>query len=130
MHRRIVCFVFLLIAIFLKSDSLIIDGDESTIRSQLDSALKHDNSTIPSLLFLSMPMQFHYSKSIVSLRYTLDAMLLLADSLRQKYDITIGIFNSVSYAEQGDHYKYKVSMEYFLDSRCLILVNFLFLNRS
>ena len=130
MHRRIVCFVFLLIAIFLKSDSLIIDGDKSAIRSQLDSALKHDNSTIPSLLLLSMPMQFHYSKSIVSLRYALDAMLLLADSLRQKYDITIGIFNSVSYAEQGDHYKYKVSMEHSLDSRCLILVNFLFLNRS
>lgn len=78
MHRRIFCFVFLLIAFFLKSDSLIIDGDESTIRSHLESTLKHDNSTIPSLLLLSMPMQFHYSASILHLRYRLDAMLLLA----------------------------------------------------
>ena len=130
MHRRIFCFVFLLIAFFLKSDSLIIDGDESTIRSHLESTLKHDNSTIPSLLLLSMPMQFHYSASILHLRYRLDAMLLLADSLRQKYDITIGIFTTVSYAEQGDHYKYKVSMDYYVDFRCLILANFQFLNRS
>lgn len=57
-------------------------------------------------------------------------MLLLADSLRQRYDITIGIFSSVPYAEQGDHYKYKVFLEYCIDLRCSILVSFQFQNRN
>ena len=35
-------------------------------------------------------------------------MLLIAESLRTKYDITIGVFDAVPYAEFGDHYNYKV----------------------
>lgn len=65
MNRRIVCFVSLLIVFILKSDSLIIDSDESSVLGHLDNVLKYDNGTIPSLLLLSMPMQFHYSTSFL-----------------------------------------------------------------
>ena len=57
-------------------------------------------------------------------------MLLIAESLRTKYDITIGVFDTVPYAEFGDHSNYKVLPVSVFYRSCTISVHFRYHKRN
>ena len=63
-----------------------------------------------------MPMQFHYSMNWRLLVHVIGTMLSIANSLKSKFDITIGVFNQIAYAEQGDLYKHKVKSMFYSSS--------------
>ena len=62
MERRLFCNILFLIIIICESDSLIVDTNSPSSAKDVRDDLKMNKSRLPTLLILSMPTQFHYSK--------------------------------------------------------------------
>lgn len=113
MERRFFCNILFLFIIICQSDSLILKPNDLSFPNGAEASCDKCKSQLPSLFILSMPMQFHYSMDWCLLVYVIGTMLSIANSLRSKFDITIGVFNKIAHAEQGDLYKHKVTSMFY-----------------
>ena len=70
----------------------------------------------PSLFAISLPSLFHFGGIYLVFDYCLDVMLSILESLWNRYDITIGVFDNTEYASSDENRNFAV----LFDSDCIL----------